>query len=58
MHRQKVPGNTEVNRSLQNFVLHVTIFLVKKGPAEEATDEQQPWGLLCNLCDEGEEKND
>jgi hypothetical protein len=26
-----------------------TIFLVVKGPAADATDAPQPWGLLCNL---------
>jgi hypothetical protein len=30
------------------FGLHWGIFLVEKGPAADATDAPQPWGLLCN----------
>jgi hypothetical protein len=25
-----------------------TLFFVEKGPAADATDAPQPWGLLCN----------
>jgi hypothetical protein len=33
-------------------------FFVQKGPALEATDAPQPSALLCNPCDEDEEKGD
>jgi hypothetical protein len=30
----------------------------EKGPAADATDAPQPWGLLCNPCDKDKEKGD
>jgi hypothetical protein len=33
-------------------------FFVVKGPAADATDAPQPYGLLCHPCDEDEEKDD
>jgi hypothetical protein len=33
-------------------------FFVEKGPAAEAKDTPQSQGLLCNPCDEDEEKDD
>jgi hypothetical protein len=34
------------------------VVVVVKGPAANATDAPQPLGLLCNPCDEDEEKDD
>jgi hypothetical protein len=34
------------------------IFFLEKGLVADATDAPQPWGLLCNPCNEDEEKGD
>jgi hypothetical protein len=41
----------DCTRQTRNF------FFVVKGPAADATDAPQPWGLLWNPCDEDEEKD-
>jgi hypothetical protein len=32
--------------------ISLVVFFVEKDPAAEATDAPQPYGSLCNLCDE------
>jgi hypothetical protein len=40
---------TEFLNIIQNNIMFQTVFLlVVKGPAADATDAPQPWGLLCN----------
>jgi hypothetical protein len=33
------------------------VFFVVKGPVADATDAPQPYGLLCDPCDEDKEKD-